>query len=63
LAKVERDKWCESIDAEFPEYGFAKHKGYGTAEHLHVLSNLGPTCWHRRSFAPVTQWINAHPQA
>ncbi len=48
---------------DLPGYGFAKHKGYGTAEHLHALSNLGPTCWHRKSFAPVTQWINAHPQA
>jgi ribonuclease HII len=62
LAKVERDKWCESIDTEFPGYGFAKHKGYGTAEHMNALSNLGPTCWHRRSFAPVAQWFNDHDQ-
>ena len=62
LAKVERDRWCESIDTEFPGYGFAKHKGYGTAEHMNALSNLGPTCWHRRSFAPVAQWVNAHDQ-
>jgi ribonuclease HII len=62
LAKVERDKWCESIETEFPGYGFAKHKGYGTVEHLHALSKLGPTCWHRKSFAPVAQSIISHGQ-
>ena len=54
LAKVERDRWCESIDQAFPKYGFAKHKGYGTAAHLSALQAHGPTIWHRRSFAPVT---------
>ena len=53
LAKVERDRWCGAIDAEFPGYGFARHKGYGTPEHLKALHTLGPTVWHRRSFAPV----------
>jgi ribonuclease HII len=53
LAKVERDRWCCTIDADFPAYGFARHKGYGTAEHLKALKTLGPTIWHRRSFAPV----------
>ncbi|MEY2659674.1 MAG: hypothetical protein RLZZ123_846 [Pseudomonadota bacterium] len=53
LAKVERDRWCLSIDAEYPDYGFARHKGYGTAEHLQALLRHGPTPWHRRSFAPV----------
>ena len=37
LAKVERDRWCCAIDADFPAYGFARHKGYGTAEHLKAL--------------------------
>ena len=55
LAKVERDLWCRSIDDLYPDYGFAKHKGYGTAQHLHALSTLGPTDIHRMSFAPVRQ--------
>lgn len=55
LAKVHRDRWCEQIDAEYPQYGFAAHKGYGTAAHLAVLRQHGPTPWHRRSFAPVAQ--------
>ena len=54
LAKVERDRWCESIDQAFPNYGFAQHKGYGTAAHLSALQAHGPTIWHRSSFAPVT---------
>ena len=54
LAKVERDRWCEGIDQAFPNYGFAQHKGYGTAAHLSTLQTHGPTIWHRRSFAPVT---------
>ncbi len=53
LAKVHRDRWCEDIDAQFPAYGFAAHKGYGTAVHLQALREQGPTPWHRRSFAPV----------
>ena len=53
LAKVHRDRWCEQIDAEYPQYGFAAHKGYGTAAHLAALRQHGPTPWHRRSFAPV----------
>ena len=52
LAKVERDRWCVGIDAEFPMYGFAKHKGYATAQHLQTLKTHGPTVWHRQSFAP-----------
>jgi ribonuclease HII len=53
LAKVERDLWCQSIDSSFPEYGFAKHKGYGTVQHLNALSIYGPTSIHRMSFSPV----------
>ena len=53
LAKVERDLWCQSIDDLYPEYGFAKHKGYGTAQHLNALTSFGPTDIHRMSFAPV----------
>lgn len=54
-AKVTRDRGMQSIDAEFPQYGFAKHKGYGTALHLARLREYGPTPHHRRSFAPVHQ--------
>jgi ribonuclease HII len=53
LAKVQRDRWCMQIDAQWPQYGFASHKGYGTREHLEALANNGPTPVHRRSFAPV----------
>jgi ribonuclease HII len=53
LAKVHRDRWCEEIDAQYPAYGFAAHKGYGTAVHLQALREHGATPWHRRSFAPV----------
>ncbi len=58
LAKVERDRWCCSIDTEFEAYGFARHKGYGTPEHLKALRTLGPTVWHRRSFAPVAATLD-----
>ena len=55
LAKVHRDRWCEQIDAEYPQYGFAAHKGYGTAEHLAALQRHGALPEHRRSFAPVRE--------
>ena len=55
LAKVTRDGWCLEVDACYPGYGFARHKGYGTAEHLQALRSLGATMEHRRSFAPVAQ--------
>lgn len=63
LAKVHRDRWCEQIDAEYPQYGFAAHKGYGTAAHLAALRQHGPTPWHRRSFAPVAQALRPEPAA
>ena len=52
LAKVGRDHYMLALDERFPEYGFAHHKGYGTAEHLAALGRLGPCPEHRRSFAP-----------
>ena len=55
LAKVARDRWCLEIDAEYPAYGFAAHKGYGTAQHLLALQTHGATPWHRRSFSPVAR--------
>lgn len=53
LAKVERDELMASLDRRYPGYGFARHKGYATREHLEALFRLGPCPEHRRSFAPV----------
>jgi ribonuclease HII len=53
LAKVTRDRWMLELDAEYPDYGFAAHKGYPTPAHLDALQRLGPCPAHRRSFAPV----------
>ena len=53
LAKVHRDRWCAEVDAQWPQYGFAAHKGYGTAAHLAALRAHGACEHHRRSFAPV----------
>lgn len=50
LAKVTRDRLMREIDAQYPEFGFAKNKGYGTAEHIAALKKYGPTPVHRRSF-------------
>jgi ribonuclease HII len=55
LAKVHRDRWCREVDERFPQYGFARHKGYGTAEHLRALQRHGPCELHRRSFSPVRE--------
>jgi ribonuclease HII len=53
LAKVSRDRLMLEYDARYPEYGFAEHKGYGTAKHLEALRRHGPCPIHRQSFAPV----------
>ena len=53
LAKVSRDRLMVAMDAQFPGYGFATHKGYSTPSHLAALQRLGPCAEHRRSFAPV----------
>ena len=62
LAKVARDRWCLEIDAEYPAYGFAAHKGYGTAQHLLALQTHGATPWHRRSFSPVARALSRGSQ-
>jgi ribonuclease HII len=56
IAKVERDALMDRYCAEFPGYGFSKHKGYPTPEHRRLLHELGPCPIHRRSFAPVAQF-------
>ncbi len=53
IAKVTRDRLMREYDGIFPGYGFAKHKGYGTREHLLAIRKLGPCPIHRLSFAPV----------
>ena len=58
LAKVERDRWCVEIDAQFPHYGFLAHKGYGTPVQLRALQEHGPCDLHRRSFAPVAKLLD-----
>ncbi len=55
LAKTARDSYCMDMEAKYPGYGFAKHKGYPTAAHFAVLRELGPCPEHRRSFGPVSQ--------
>lgn len=57
LAKVHRDRTCAQLHAQYPQYGFDRHKGYGTAEHLQALAEHGPSPWHRSSFAPVARSI------
>ena len=53
LAKVHRDRLCDTLHADHPQYGFATHKGYPTAEHLAALQRHGACAAHRRSYAPV----------
>lgn len=55
LAKVARDTEMQRLDADYPGYGFAQHKGYGTPQHLAALHRLGPSAAHRLSFAPCAQ--------
>jgi ribonuclease HII len=55
IAKVTRDRFMIGLDADYPEYGFARHKGYGVREHLEALRHHGPCPVHRRTFQPVAQ--------
>ena len=50
IAKVTRDRMMQEWDEVYPAYGFAKHKGYGTAEHIRIIKENGPCSIHRRSF-------------
>ena len=50
LAKVARDRICSELDAEYPQYGIAKHKGYGTKAHIDALREFGPSPIHRKKF-------------
>lgn len=53
IAKVHRDRMMDALDRQHPEYGFARHKGYGTKEHLEAIARFGPCPAHRMSFAPL----------
>ena len=57
LAKVARDREMLLLDGRFPGYGFARHKGYPTREHIAALHELGPCALHRRSFRPVRELL------
>lgn len=57
LAKVRRDKFMEELDKKYPEYQFAKHKGYGTKLHMEMLEKYGPSGEHRKSFKPIAKFL------
>ena len=57
LAKVHRDRLCEQMHAQYPQYGFDQHKGYGAAVHLAALEAHGPAECHRLTFAPVARSV------
>jgi len=50
LAKVSRDRFCDELDSQYPEYNIKKHKGYCTAEHMEILRKIGPSECHRKTF-------------
>ena len=60
LAKTARDKEMYDLDAQFPQYGFAKHKGYGTKLHLQAIEKYGILPEHRQDFAPIKKWLAEH---
>ncbi|HEY0232132.1 MAG TPA: ribonuclease HII, partial [Dokdonella sp.] len=57
LAKTARDQIMRELDVLHPGYGFARHKGYSTAEHFEALQRLGPCILHRRGFEPVRRLL------
>lgn len=63
VAKVTRDRLMEAADALYPQYGFARHKGYGTAAHVAAIKAHGPCPIHRRSFAPIKGMVAAEAAA
>ncbi|HEY7725090.1 MAG TPA: ribonuclease HII [Anaeromyxobacteraceae bacterium] len=62
LAKTARDALMVELDAAYPGYGFARHKGYSAPEHLAALRRLGPCAAHRRTFAPVRELLDDPPR-
>lgn len=62
LAKVSRDQYMKDLELQYPGYGFAQHKGYGTKGHVQALKTLGPCIVHRRSFQPVKSMLTSHSE-
>lgn len=62
LAKTYRDEIMRDLDSRYPGYGFGRHKGYPTRDHVACLNRLGPSPVHRRSFRPVSSFIREHGQ-
>ncbi|MBR5078752.1 MAG: ribonuclease HII [Victivallales bacterium] len=62
IAKTHRDHLMMELDKVYPGYGFAQHKGYGTAQHLEALRKLGPCPEHRKTFGPVARIISPPPE-
>jgi ribonuclease HII len=60
VAKVSRDRLMVAVDARYPAYGFAQHKGYGTTIHLQAIERLGPSLLHRLTFRGVAQTVRGH---
>lgn len=58
LAKVTRDEFMEKMDIKYPNYGFKKHKGYGTKAHMEALEKYGPCEIHRKTYAPVSKFFS-----
>ena len=63
LAKTWRDAYLLEVDAEFPQYGFAQHKGYGTAAHRAALKQYGPCPLHRQTYRPIRELAGMDPEA
>jgi ribonuclease HII len=61
VAKVLRDRYMQVLDRQFPQYGFARHKGYGTPEHWAALERYGPSPAHRRRFLGRRQGATSAP--
>jgi ribonuclease HII len=57
VAKVVRDRWMRLYDRQYPEYGFARHKGYGSAAHLQAIAHFGPSPLHRKTFRGVREHL------
>ena len=63
MAQVTRDRLMIAADKMWPHYGFAQHKGYGTAAHMAAIRRHGPCALHRRTFAPLKSWLAAEAAA
>jgi len=58
IAKVSRDRYMKKLAKKYPQYGFEKHKGYGTKQHLKAIKRFGICSEHRRGFKPIKQFLN-----